>query len=130
MQRALNGEPVINYQYAFLVLPLMFFGSLVGVFLNSLFPSVVIVAIIIGVASISLPKIFRKFKEAHAQETAVINQRLEANRHSEIIREEKVNPFAKQINVNIFKQLLMLIFGFIVLSMLRGSNKFPSMLGI
>ena len=62
MQKSLNGEPVINYQYAFLVLPLMFFGSLFGVFLNNFFPSVFIVAIIIGVASVNLPKIYRRFR--------------------------------------------------------------------
>jgi uncharacterized membrane protein YfcA len=65
MQTAYNNEPMIRYQYAFVVLPMMFIGSLIGVLLNRYLPSVAIVAIIIGVASHSLPKIYQRFKDAH-----------------------------------------------------------------
>lgn len=62
MRTAFNKEPMIKYQYAFVALPLMFVGSLVGVLLNRWLPSVVLVSIIIGVATNSIPKIFRRFK--------------------------------------------------------------------
>jgi uncharacterized membrane protein len=60
---------MIKYEYAFVALPLMFLGSLVGVLLNRWLPSVALVCIIIGVSTHSLPKIFRRFKEAHGKET-------------------------------------------------------------
>jgi uncharacterized membrane protein YfcA len=69
MQIAYNNEPLIRYQYAFVVLPLMFIGSLIGVLLNKLLPSAIVVSIIIGVAGYSLPKIYHRYQEAHLKET-------------------------------------------------------------
>lgn len=52
---------MIRYQYAFVTLPLMFIGSLIGVLLNRWLPSVAIVTIIIGVATYSFPKIYQRY---------------------------------------------------------------------
>ena len=65
MGKAINGEAVVNYKTAFMVLPLMFLGSLFGVFLNNWLPSAAVAAIIIGVATQSLPKIYQRFKKTH-----------------------------------------------------------------
>lgn len=56
---------MIRYDYAFVSLPLMFLGSLVGVLLNQILPSFFIVAVIIGVATNSLPKIYQRFLDGH-----------------------------------------------------------------
>jgi hypothetical protein len=45
---------------------MMFVGSFIGIFMNKLLPSFATVSIIIGVATYSLPKIFKRFKEGHA----------------------------------------------------------------
>jgi len=61
MQTALNNEPIVHYNYAFVILPIMFMGALIGVFLNKLLPSFVLMLIIVGVAFNSLPKIYGRF---------------------------------------------------------------------
>jgi uncharacterized membrane protein YfcA len=65
MQKAFNKEPVIKYEYAFVTLPVMFIGSVLGVMLNKLLPSAAIATIIISVATYSLPKIYQRFVEGH-----------------------------------------------------------------
>jgi uncharacterized membrane protein YfcA len=63
---------MIRYQYAFVVLPLMFIGSLVGVLMNRLLPSAVTVLIIVCMTGHSLPGIYRRFRETHAKESEEI----------------------------------------------------------
>lgn len=63
MQRALDGDPVVNYSYASLAVPIVFIGTLIGVLLNRFLPSIAVVLIVIAVAAYSLPKIFSRFKE-------------------------------------------------------------------
>ena len=41
-----------------------------------------------------------------------------------------MNPFSEEINVSIFKQLGMLVVCYVCLAVLRGSEKFPSVLGV
>lgn len=65
MQRSLNGVPVINYQYAFVVTPLMFMGSIFGVLFNKIVPSIVTVSCIMGVAFMNLPSIYKRFREGY-----------------------------------------------------------------
>lgn len=92
---------MIRYQYAFVVLPLMFLGSLVGVLLNRWLPSAIMVLIIVLVTSYSIPNIYRRFRDAHHRETAELL--LHDGRRSGILKESKVNPFDDEINVKIFK---------------------------
>ena len=61
MTKTHNREPVINYKFAFLSCPLMFLGTLVGVFLNNWLPSAAVVLIIISQAFKSIPKIYKRF---------------------------------------------------------------------
>lgn len=63
---------MIRYQYAFVVLPLMFIGSLVGVLMNRLLPSAATAIIIIMTTGRSLPGIYRRFRETHAKESEEI----------------------------------------------------------
>ena len=62
MRKSYNNEPVIQYKYAFVSLPIMFIGSFLGVYLNSLLPSLAICGIIVYTSSTSLPKIYQRFK--------------------------------------------------------------------
>ncbi len=68
-QRALNGQPTIQYSYAFVTIPIMLFGSILGVFVNKLLPSFITASVIIGVALHSLPKIYHRFKDAYKRES-------------------------------------------------------------
>lgn len=61
MTKAHNGEPIIQYKFAFVALPIMFIGSYFGVYLNSFLPSAVICSIIIYQSVTSLPKIRKRF---------------------------------------------------------------------
>ena len=69
MTTAHNGSPIIQYKYAFLVMPIMFIGSYFGVYLNSFLPSAVICAIIVIQSTTSLPKIKNRFKESYDKES-------------------------------------------------------------
>lgn len=60
---------MIRYQYAFVALPLMFLGALVGVLLNRWLPSIILASIIIVVTLKSFPNIIARFKASHAKET-------------------------------------------------------------
>ena len=61
MRRSLDGEPVVIYSYASIAIPLMFIGTLFGVLINKILPSLITVLIIVAVSAISLPKIFVRF---------------------------------------------------------------------
>lgn len=69
MRRAINGEALINYGYVSIAIPVMFMGSLIGVLANTLLPSVGAILIIITVSVMSLPKIFKRFREGYSRET-------------------------------------------------------------
>ena len=57
MRRSLNGQPVTNYAYASLTIPLIFVGAIFGVMINQLIPSVATIAIIIALNAYKLPTI-------------------------------------------------------------------------
>jgi len=61
MTKSHNGEPIVQYKYAFVALPIMFIGSYFGVYLNNFLPSAVICAIIVIQSAMSLPKIKKRF---------------------------------------------------------------------
>ena len=47
-----------------------------------------------------------------------------------IIQEETINPFDIERNREIFKNLAKLIVIYLILQMIRGSEKFPSIIGV
>ena len=61
MRRSLDDEPVVLYSFASIAIPLMFIGTLFGVLINKLLPSLITVLIIVAVSAISLPKVFMRF---------------------------------------------------------------------
>jgi uncharacterized membrane protein YfcA len=112
---------MIKYQYAFVVLPLMFLGSLVGVLLNRWLPSAIMVLIIVATTSYALPNIYRRFKSTYKKETEELLLHRETGRHSGILKETRINPLDDEINIKIFKQLAWLVSTYFLLSLLRGS---------
>lgn len=68
-RRAIDGEPVVNYTFVSVTIPIMFMGTLAGVMINQLLPSLATVSIIIGTALLSLPKIYNRFRHAYEQES-------------------------------------------------------------
>ncbi len=69
MTKSHNGQPIIQYKYAYVTLPIMFIGSYFGVFLNNFLPSLIISAIVVGQSIISLPKIKKRFYESYDKES-------------------------------------------------------------
>jgi uncharacterized membrane protein YfcA len=67
MRRSLNGQPVVNYQFASLTIPLMFVGAIFGVIINQILPSIITVAIIIAVNAYKLPAILERFMKGYAK---------------------------------------------------------------
>ena len=65
MRRALDGEPVVNYSYAAIAVPVVFIGTLIGVLMNRFLPSIAVVLIVMAVAAYSLPKIFTRFVDGY-----------------------------------------------------------------
>ena len=65
MRKSYNGEPLIQYRFAFLSMPIMFIGSFLGVLLNKFLPSLAICGIIVYQSSTSLPKIYERFKVSY-----------------------------------------------------------------
>lgn len=61
MRQKINNEPIIQYQYAFISIPILFMGSIIGVLINRLFPSIAICAFIMYWAAVSLKDIYKKF---------------------------------------------------------------------
>ena len=65
VQKAHNGKPLVQYQYVFISIPLMFTGSLIGILLNKLLPSIVVCSIIVGVFGSTIAKTYRRFLTEH-----------------------------------------------------------------
>ena len=62
MRKAFNGKPVINYEYVFAIIPLMFAGSFIGILMNKLLPSVVICGIILMIRLFAMKKSYARFR--------------------------------------------------------------------
>lgn len=69
MRRKINSEPIIQYQYAFVSIPILFMGSIIGVLLNKFFPSIAICAFIMYWAITSVKNIYDKFIISYRKET-------------------------------------------------------------
>lgn len=61
MRKSFNKKPLIQYHLAFASIPIMFAGSFIGIFLNKILPSVVIVGLICLMTGISIRNVFSKF---------------------------------------------------------------------
>lgn len=62
MTKAFNGNPLIQYHYVFLIIPIMFSGAFIGILINKYFPSAVICLIILIVILSSTKKTYIRFK--------------------------------------------------------------------
>jgi uncharacterized membrane protein YfcA len=129
-RRALDGKPVVNYNYASITIPIMFIGTIFGVFINKLLPSVATVSIIMFFAMTSIPKIFRRFFEGYQNETRELEEYHNNQRTSGLIKETSINPFENHFNIKVFQRLGVMVLGYVTLSLLKGSEKFPSIFGI
>ncbi len=67
MKQKINDSPIIQYQYAFISIPIMFMGSIIGLLINKLFPSIAICAFIMYWALVSLKDIYIKFVTSYAK---------------------------------------------------------------
>ena len=126
----IKGKTMIKYRYALVVIPFMFMGSLVGVMFNKFLPSLFICLFIIVTAASSLPKNYQRFRDSYEKETRE-NNGAAGILHPDIDNEVKrINPFLNEENVVIFKKVALLIGGFVLLQLFRGSERFDSIIGI
>jgi uncharacterized membrane protein YfcA len=125
-----NGRPMIIYRYCFVSIPFMFAGSLIGVLINKYFPSVVVVGLIMVAIVNSIKTIYAKFKVSYQKETEENENHLlsPTNKPAKLI--ERTNMFDSAENRTIFKWLLLLTGLFILLQMIRGSEKYQSIINI
>lgn len=59
--KAYNNKPLIQYQFVFVSIPIMFTGSFIGILMNKLFPAIITYSIIIIVFLISVRKTYYRF---------------------------------------------------------------------
>ena len=69
MRQKINNEPIIQYQYAFISTPILFIGSIVGVLINQLFPTIIITAYTMYWVAVSTKDIYKKFLASYKKET-------------------------------------------------------------
>ena len=65
MRQKINNEPIIQYQYAFVSIPILFIGSIVGVLINQIFPTILITGYIMYFVASSIKEIYTKFTIAY-----------------------------------------------------------------
>ena len=65
MRQKINNEPIIQYQYAFISIPILLIGSMVGILINQIFPTILITAYIMYWVAKSIKDIYKKFITAY-----------------------------------------------------------------
>lgn len=65
MRQKINNEPIIQYKYAFISIPILFIGSIIGVLINQIFPTILITGYIFYWVSKSIKDIYKKFITAY-----------------------------------------------------------------
>ena len=98
--------------------------------MNRFLPSIAVVLIVMAVAAYSLPKIMTRFIDGYKRQTEQLIEHQQQNRDSGVIKESTISPFENELNIKVFKQLLVLVSVFVILSLARGSERFPSILGV
>jgi uncharacterized membrane protein YfcA len=67
--KAYDGKPSIQFQYAFISIPIMFSGSFIGILLNRIFPSIITYSIIIIVFAASIKNTYKRFVAEFTKES-------------------------------------------------------------
>ncbi len=65
--KAYDGKPTIQFQYAFVSIPIMFSGSFIGILLNKFFPSIITYSIIIIVFAASVKRTYKRFADEYTK---------------------------------------------------------------
>ena len=65
MTKMMNGKPLIQYDLVFLVVPVMFSGSFIGILLNKFLPSLVICTLILALVAFNLKKTYVRFVDKY-----------------------------------------------------------------
>jgi uncharacterized membrane protein YfcA len=65
--KAYDGKPSIQFQYAFVSIPIMFSGSFIGILLNKFFPSIITYSIIIIVFAASVKRTYKRFADEYTK---------------------------------------------------------------
>lgn len=128
INKAHNGKSVIQFHFVFTSIPIMLAGSFIGVLLNKFLPSIIVCLLITVVFATSISSTYRRFKAEDEKETAQNLINLEEK--LELIKETTINPWKSDTNREIFKNMAAISALVLLLSIIRGSEKFPSILGV
>ena len=69
MTKSINHQPILQFNYIFVVVPIMFAGSFIGILLNKLLPSAFIVGFIMLIIGNIVHATYCRFTTAYARET-------------------------------------------------------------
>eukprot|EP01017_Pseudomicrothorax_dubius_P030999 TRINITY_DN3912_c0_g3_i1.p1 TRINITY_DN3912_c0_g3~~TRINITY_DN3912_c0_g3_i1.p1 ORF type:complete len:461 (+),score=61.01 TRINITY_DN3912_c0_g3_i1:129-1511(+) len=140
-----TGRRIVNFELVTLCLPLLLMGTLIGAKLNRFLPELAILLTLVILISVLLQKVSAKATDVYKRENALLHA--EAQRASEggvpnyetittveppsegelkqLLEEEKdVFPFKK------LRTSIILVFILIAFNLIKGSKRFPSVLGI
>ncbi len=129
ISKAIKGKPLIKYQLLSAAQPTMFMGSFIGLFFNKLMPTVFICAFILYFTTTSIKTTYLRYKKSHEAERAISQQNKEIGLTTEVEIPENFNIFQDSEIMAIMKNILIIVGLFFVLSVARGSSRFPSVLG-
>ena len=150
---AKTGRPCINYDLALICMPLMLLGTSLGIILNRMIAPLFITVGLTVVMYISVKKIYKKAKTEYAEEPmkrknstknnddadetqirSLDNSPSKIKADDEVLIDEKDKNILKEEYEIFPKKKLSLIFGLllftIVLAIVKGTRKFPSILGL
>ena len=134
-----RDAPLIDYDVSLLLIPPILAGTIVGVYLNVIFPSFVIALSLVPLLAVSSLRTWTKAFEIHGKESEsasanveeveMTNYSLVANADVDsdlaaILEAESKTPVKKFVTFSIT------YFGLIGFVLLKGSNKGPSIIGI
>jgi len=146
-----TGKPLINFDLALLCMPLMIMGTTLGVILGRMVAPLIIIFGIIIVTFYSTIKVYRKAKKQYREETTKKRQSLlvpenndlsprklniseiyydESNETNNLIQKEKIKNNYKLFPKRKYSLLFGLLLTVMLFSVLRGTEKFPSIVGL
>ena len=143
-------KPIVNYDIALICLPTMMLGVQFGILFNRTLPAIVPVAGLTLLVIVTLKRTWIKAKNQYNNESISINLSSTLNSgnnqielrtvnekiqdyfliqenpllHQLLEKEKQLFPFRK------IKEIIGLLLGLLLLSLLRGTAKFPSIIGI
>ena len=89
-----SGKPLINYNVAMILIPAMLMGTIVGQYLNQIFPSLIILICMTLLMCIALFKIYKKAISTKKEEKALL--KISSDKKNLALNESELSKFTKR----------------------------------